>query len=199
MAMHVRLKPYNPKRGHLLRRYTVFGIRFECEKGWYEVDDDIAIYLKTVHQDNNDPDSKDAFDVCTLDEAKELDRKERRERLRRGETVAMPVTMERDDAGAPNMAGKRASAKVVGHNVDITDDMLDDDEDFEDGEDLAPSLPEPRAANDLTTADLPRTTVKKSKPASLTRKRTATKKTTTRKPAAKKAKKTSRRAASKKG
>ena len=45
----VRLKPYDPRRGHVLRRYTYAGIKFHEERGWYRVSKDVAAYLKTVH------------------------------------------------------------------------------------------------------------------------------------------------------
>lgn len=84
----VRLKPYDPKKGHKIRQYMVFGIRFEESKGWYRVPAvfirynnenepesqiDVVDYLRQVRQDNDDPDSPLAFDVCTPAEAKALD------------------------------------------------------------------------------------------------------------------------------
>lgn len=204
--MHVRLKPFQPKKGQLLKRYTVFGIRFEGEKGWYTVDEDVAAYLKTVKQNNNDPDSKDAFDVCTQDEAMELDRQDRIDRMRRGESVMMPIATDarrETNKAMEQMSGKRASAAVVGHNIDVEPD---DDDVFGDDEDLAPPTP------DLTTADLQRPPpVRRSKPQMLSKpvpakrppakkraapaKKAAKKKVAIKKKATKK--KTSRRAATK--
>ncbi len=59
----VRIRPYNKARGQLVRRYVYGGVRFEVDHGWYEVDDEIAEYLKTVLTHPQDPDSKPVFDV----------------------------------------------------------------------------------------------------------------------------------------
>lgn len=69
----VRLKPYDPRRGHLLRRYTYDGIKFQSERGWYRVEKSVGDYLRTVHQQPSDQFSPLAFDVCTDAEAKALE------------------------------------------------------------------------------------------------------------------------------
>jgi hypothetical protein len=76
--MLVRLKPYDPKRRHVMQSYThaPSGLRFEAARGWYKVDASIAAYLKTVAQIENDPDSPLAFDVMTDDQALEVDERE---------------------------------------------------------------------------------------------------------------------------
>jgi len=63
MAKLVRLKPHDPKKGHVIRRYTAFAVRFEEARGWYKVSDEVAAYLSTVHQRPSDEDSPLAFDV----------------------------------------------------------------------------------------------------------------------------------------
>lgn len=94
MAKLVRLKPHDPKKGHVIRRYTAFGVRFEEARGWYKVSDEVAAYLATVHQRPGDEDSPLAFDVCTDDEAKALEAAEKKkaeERARAAEpNVAQP-------------------------------------------------------------------------------------------------------------
>lgn len=77
-----RLKPRDGKK-HTLRSYTVFGIKFVADRGWYKIDHDVADYLRTVKQKSHDPDSNDAFDVCTESQAKALDESERKKALRR--------------------------------------------------------------------------------------------------------------------
>lgn len=77
-TMHVRLKAYNPKKGHVLRRYTVRSIRFQAGRGWYKVDADVAAYLEGVHQVPDDEDTPLAFDVCTEAEARAIDAREAR-------------------------------------------------------------------------------------------------------------------------
>jgi hypothetical protein len=76
-TMLVRLKPFDPRRGQVLRRFTHAGIKFHGERGWYRVEKRVADYLRTVRQQLVDPHSPPAFDVCTEDEAKAMDTKER--------------------------------------------------------------------------------------------------------------------------
>ena len=78
-TMLVRLKPYDPRRGHLLRRFTYRGIKFQEERGWYRVSKDVAEYLRGVRQVVTDEHSPLAFDVCTEAEARELDAREKEE------------------------------------------------------------------------------------------------------------------------
>jgi len=81
----VRLKPYNG-RTNVKKTHTVFGIKFQVEKGWYKVDDDVAEYLKDVPQKDHGPDaefSAKAFDIVdTLEEAKEMDEREQTKAVR---------------------------------------------------------------------------------------------------------------------
>ena len=94
MAKLIRLKPHDAKKGHMVRRYTAFGVRFEEARGWYKVSDEVAAYLATVHQTPGDEDSPLAFDVCTEDEAKRVEAAEKKkaeERARAAEpNVADP-------------------------------------------------------------------------------------------------------------
>ncbi len=75
-TMLVRLKPFNKKKGHVLRRYTYRGIRFDVNRGWSRVERPVAQYLRDVRQVSGDQDSPPAFDVCTESEARALDEKE---------------------------------------------------------------------------------------------------------------------------
>jgi len=76
-TMLVRLKPLDPRRGHVLRRYTYQGIKFHEERGWYRVGKAVADYVRSVHQQPADPHSPLAFDVCTEDEARAMEAKEK--------------------------------------------------------------------------------------------------------------------------
>ncbi|CAM4540544.1 hypothetical protein [Myxococcus xanthus] len=69
----VRLKAYDARRGHVLRRYTYAGIKFQEERGWYRVEKPVADYLRTVRQLPGDAYSPLAFDVSTDAEAKAID------------------------------------------------------------------------------------------------------------------------------
>jgi len=72
-TMLVRLKPYDPRRGFVLRRYTYQGIKFHEERGWYRVDKSVADYLRGVRQVAGDAHAPLAFDVHTESEAKALE------------------------------------------------------------------------------------------------------------------------------
>ena len=78
-TMLVRIKATDPRRGHVLRRFTYKGIRFQAGSGWYQVSEEVADYLKGVRQRANDPHSPLAFDVCTEKEARATDKKEAEE------------------------------------------------------------------------------------------------------------------------
>ncbi len=64
----VRLKPYDPRRGFVLRRYTYRGIKFHEERGWYRVDKDVGEYLRSVRQVPGDEHAPLAFDVKFAEE-----------------------------------------------------------------------------------------------------------------------------------
>jgi hypothetical protein len=76
-TMLVRLKPYDPRRKFVLRRYVYAGIHFLVMRGWERVPKEIADYLRGVRQKEFDPYSPPAFDVCTDAEAKVLEKRER--------------------------------------------------------------------------------------------------------------------------
>ena len=75
----VRLKPYDPRRGHVLRRFAYRGIKFHEDRGWYRVEKEVAEYLRDVREKPGEPHSPPAFDVCSDGEAKALDAKEEKE------------------------------------------------------------------------------------------------------------------------
>lgn len=169
MTMLARLKPYNKKKGCLIRRFTVFGVRFQEERGWYKVDDEVAAYLQTVHQDNNDPDSTMAFDVCTQDEAEAMESEEKAKKKEIIGAIHSPLETAADSRtvtrkGIANFASKRARAQVLGtelleeedEDIKITD--LTDLTDLDDGKvELQPSQ------GDISLDDLPTpSSVKKS-------------------------------------
>ena len=45
----VRLKPFDPRRGFVLRRFTFAGIRFQSERGWYRVEKPVAERLRVPY------------------------------------------------------------------------------------------------------------------------------------------------------
>lgn len=112
--LFARIKPYNPKRGFKIRRYSVFGVLFKVERGWYRIENDMAPYLRTVRQDNSDPDSKPAFDVGNEADVKRITDLERRKRIKAG----LPVDPVANAADAVSADAKgdpvRGSAEPVG-------------------------------------------------------------------------------------
>lgn len=71
-----RLRPFDLRRGHRLRRYTYRGVRFQEGRGWYAVEPQVAVYLRSVRQVPSDPYSPLAFDVMTETDAKVTDDEE---------------------------------------------------------------------------------------------------------------------------
>jgi len=98
----VRLKALEPRRGHVLRRYTYAGITFHEERGWYRVEPALAEYLRTVRQVATEPFSPLAFDVATDEQAKALEAGDA-ENSRRRSTDDVPVVTARA-AGAPTVS-----------------------------------------------------------------------------------------------
>ena len=96
----VRLKPYDPRRGCVLRRYTYRGIKFHDERGWYRVDKEVADYLRGVRQVPGDAHAPLAFDVCTDDEAKALDAEQDVAATTRKKAIDAPVATAEPAAGA---------------------------------------------------------------------------------------------------
>ena len=95
----VRLKAYDPRRGHVLRRYTYAGIKFHEERGWYRVARAVGEYLRTVRQVAAAEYSPPAFDVCTDDEARSIDAKDEAEtKVRRAAVDEIRVSVARPDA-----------------------------------------------------------------------------------------------------
>ena len=118
MSKLVRLKPHDPKKGHVIQRYTAFSTQFEERKGWYRVSDEIAAYLATIHQVPNDEDTPLAFDVCTDEEARNIEATEKKkaeERARAAEpNVAMPRNVDGGDLTTADLRDPgRRSAKAA--------------------------------------------------------------------------------------
>lgn len=97
-TMLVRLKPFDPRKGFKLRRYTVFGIRFEAGTGWSEVDVEVANYLRTVRADERNEASPLAFDVLTREEALDMEDAEKRKREEAEQRASAPRIVRREAA-----------------------------------------------------------------------------------------------------
>jgi hypothetical protein len=106
----VRLKPHDPRRGHVLRRYTYqpTDTRFEVTRGWYRLDKDLAEQLRSVPQTATDPHSPLAFDVCTDEEAQRLDAEADSAHRAARATEAIRVQPAGDGAGGAPQAEPQA-------------------------------------------------------------------------------------------
>ena len=92
----VRLKPYDPRRGFVLRRFTYAGIRFQDARGWYRVERKVGEHLRAVRTVPTDKYAPLAFDVCTEAEAKALDAGESEAaKVKRNATDDLKVTTAR--------------------------------------------------------------------------------------------------------
>jgi hypothetical protein len=117
-TMLVRLKPYDPRRKFVLRRYVYAGIHFLVTRGWERVPKEIAAYLRGVRQKEFDPYSPPAFDVCTDEEATALDARERAESAtRRTAFAAVAVVRPRRAVDGvvttADLPGRRAEEEVT--------------------------------------------------------------------------------------
>ncbi len=74
--VYVRLKSHLPRAGQVIRQYAFRGIMFKAGGGWCKVTDSVAEHLRAVRQQERDPYSPLAFDVCTEEEARRLDEKD---------------------------------------------------------------------------------------------------------------------------
>lgn len=110
----VRLKPYNKKVGHVVKRYHVAGQIFigQDQSGnprWYKVDTEVASLLATKRQNPGDPNSIKLFDVHTEDEYRAISLRERDLRL-----VEMGLASASAVASGPS---HQAEAKLVDRSL----------------------------------------------------------------------------------
>ena len=113
----VRLKPYDPRRGYVLRRYTYRGIKFHEERGWYRIDEDVADYLRTVRQVPSDEHAPLAFDVHTEAEAKALEADEAAATTRKKasapvEASSTTTTADLDASSTKDSTSKRRTSRT---------------------------------------------------------------------------------------
>lgn len=69
----VRIHPFNRGSGHITRRYTYRGTRFDVDRGWYEVPGWIAAELKGLYHPST---GTSIFEVQTPEGALKVDEKE---------------------------------------------------------------------------------------------------------------------------
>ena len=109
-TMLVRLKPHDPRRKFVLRRFAYAGILFHEERGWYRVPVEIADYLRGVRQSEFNPYSPPGFDVCTEEEARALEAQEKAvASARRVGIDAAPTTLPRRVVTSADVSGESES------------------------------------------------------------------------------------------
>jgi hypothetical protein len=113
MPKLVRVKPYAPKKGHLVRRIVYRSRLFRADRGWYEVDDAFAKELATLKQ----PDSSQyhgvnqpVFDVTDLSGAEELDKQDVQQLKA---TPAAPYKVEPPPPPAPAKGQRRGEMSTA--------------------------------------------------------------------------------------
>lgn len=125
--MYVRIKPYNKRKNHLMRRYTslAHGIRMRGDRGWHTItNEDHIDHLREVCQNGNTVDENDtlnidsplAFDLAeTKEEAKRIEaRAEAAEgKVDRQEvgTIDAPVRASRADRPGRKKKGSKARTR----------------------------------------------------------------------------------------
>jgi hypothetical protein len=112
-VMYVRLKPYDKKRGYLVRRYMVAGHEFmtDHETGrpiWNKVMKRAEDYLRALKQNPDDPESKDLFDVMTPEEYQQIREREQAQVMARFGIAESPVRT--PEVPMIDRTGGRASA-----------------------------------------------------------------------------------------
>jgi hypothetical protein len=117
-VIYVRLKSHLPRAGQVLRHFAFRGIIFKAGAGWVKVAENVAEHLRTVRQQERDPYSPLAFDVCTEEEARRLDDKDTELN-----TVAVPVEkarvqVARDEGTATSTSSTPAAVAPTDVNKD---------------------------------------------------------------------------------
>jgi hypothetical protein len=96
-TLFARLKGYDPRRGQVLRRYAYRGIKIHEDRGWYRVPAEVGEYFRAVRQLAHDPQSPLAFDVCTEEEAREIESRETAEKASRSSPLDAAVVVTTED------------------------------------------------------------------------------------------------------
>ncbi len=145
----VRLKPFNPRRGYVLKTYVdgPSGAVFKEERGWYEVPAALGEKLRDVTSKPENTDSPAAFDVCTKEEAVALERRIRRQQQERA-IATDPNSVEgasRDHIGGrtPRSVPARDASTLTTADLPNGKPVINGDLDEDDAD-----------ANDLNSTDL---------------------------------------------
>lgn len=143
-----RLKPYNKRRGHLLQRLHISGFgRLDASKGWYAVDEALADRLRACRQDENDPNSPEACDVVTEEEAREIDARESAANARAAANRPNEVQRQRSTRAGSDAGPRRRSDVMT--TADLPRNARDEEEPAEDWDKFDPNAPREQAPEEL--------------------------------------------------
>ena len=108
----VRLRPHDPKRGHVCRSFTIYSMRFKEKNGWYEVEQEVADFLRPLRQppsgDRLPDEAPSLFEIRSSIEAVEQEEDERRKLEQRAKAVH-PHKMETSHAATTVVAEQAVS------------------------------------------------------------------------------------------
>lgn len=119
MSKLVRIAPYNPRQGFVKRRHTILKprpMRFDVDRGWYEVDDEVAEALRKIPQEDRKPAGLRAFMIATDREDAKRQEDELRNASRRNDeesvgTIEEPIKATRPGSKPSASARAQASAE----------------------------------------------------------------------------------------
>ena len=126
----VRIKPYNGKTNKT-QSFTFQGFVYRAEGGWYEVDLSTAKYLATrrvgedMPGDGENPTGALIFDVCTHEQARELEAEEAQRKANRSLTRERPATARRVTRVDPGTLTTADLPKPSGPKEDAPGDESD--------------------------------------------------------------------------
>lgn len=118
----IRLRPYDPRRGCVLRQYTTHGLHFREAEGWYTIDRAVAEALRDEKQppvgDTPPELVPPAFDVREQADAVALEAAEEKAKQERAKAASPrhigPATGVLTTADLPSAHGAPPAAPVAG-------------------------------------------------------------------------------------
>jgi hypothetical protein len=156
----IRLKPHNPRKGYVTKRYHVGGILFREDRGWYRTEDQALIdRLSRLRQRSEDPDSPPLFDIVSAEEAKEIEEREGRTAGRASSATPNEVASRRATVTTADAIREAGRNKDGSRKVDASLPMID------------PAADEPAGLEEGRVAELGRVTAPVEAPASEATKR----------------------------
>lgn len=124
----IRLKPHNPRKGYVVKRYHVGGILFREDRGWYRTEDQVLIdRLRRLRQRSEDPDSPPLFDICTAEEAAEIEEREGRQVGRASSATPNEVALRKTTITTRDASRHKDGSRKVDEKLPMIDPAADDE------------------------------------------------------------------------